>query len=100
MIDNRQTIAAIATPPGKGGIGIIRISGPLCLTILGSMGLNNPPPRQACFSSFKSSDGQLLDQGLAIYFPGPASYTGEDVVEIHAKNWRLLKAYWVAPWDA
>ena len=90
MIDNRQTIAAIATPPGKGGIGIIRLSGPLSLTILDSLGISKPTPREARFASFKNSSGQVLDQGLAIYFPGPASYTGEDVVEIHAHGGQFL----------
>jgi len=76
-----DTIAAIVTPPGSGGVGIVRISGPgtpaVAISILGTL----PTPRYATLSSFSSIDGEILDQGIAIYFPGPRSFTGEDVVE-------------------
>jgi tRNA modification GTPase len=75
-------IAAIATPPGRGGIGVIRISGKnltkLTETILGKL----PKPRYACLSQFLDTDGQVIDQGIALYFPAPNSYTGEDVLEL------------------
>ena len=78
-----DTIAAIATPPGKGGVGIVRVSGPLveqiASTILGKL----PQPRYALFSPFLDSHGQAIDNGLALYFPGPNSFTGEDVLELH-----------------
>lgn len=86
MTHHTDTIAAIATPAGRGGVGVIRISGPECLAIAGQL-LNNKilKPRYAHFSHFyNSSNDQLeaLDSGLAIYFPGPNSFTGEDVLEL------------------
>jgi len=78
-----DTIAAIATAPGKGGIGIVRVSGsdlrPLITGILGKF----PEPRKAIRSKFLDSRGEGLDEGLAIYFVGPASYTGQDSLELH-----------------
>lgn len=78
-----STIAAIATPPGRGGIGIIRISGPkasyAATAILGTL----PAPRYAHFSTFQAEDGTALDTGLSFYFPAPHSFTGEDVLELH-----------------
>ena len=75
-------IAAIATPPGRGGIGVIRISGKnltkLAETILGKL----PKPRYARLSQFLDTNGQIIDQGIALYFPAPNSYTGEDVLEL------------------
>jgi len=77
-----DTIAAIATPEGQGGVGIIRISGPktpaIALSLLGEV----PKPRYAHFSSFFDSKKQALDQGLALYFKAPHSFTGEDVLEL------------------
>lgn len=83
-MSTNETIAAIATAPGCGGVGIIRISGPESLfiakTIIG-LGLE---PRYAKFVTFRDSNGEAIDQGLGIYFPGPNSFTGEDVVEFQA----------------
>lgn len=88
-----ETIAAIATPPGRGGVGIIRLSGPQAYTIAHSLNGNKPlSPRMATFCSFYSfsEDAQsqqldaLIDQGIMIYFKAPHSFTGEDVVEIQA----------------
>ena len=77
------TIAAIATPPGRGGVGIVRVSGtgldPLIEGLVGIV----PPPRVATVATFRDGQGAPLDQGLALYFPAPASYTGETVVELH-----------------
>ncbi len=77
-----DTIAAIASPPGRGAIGVIRVSGPnvkpVAAAILGAL----PTPRSAHLSRFLDADGAALDQGLALYFPAPASYTGEDVLEL------------------
>lgn len=79
-----ETIAAIATAPGSGGIGIVRVSGPLCKTIaLGILG-HCPPPRHAAYLDFKEENGCLIDRGIAIYYAGPNSYTGEDVLELQA----------------
>lgn len=78
----KDTIAAIATAPGRGGVGVIRISGtdlkPLAEAIVGKL----PLPRYATYANFKAADGAVLDQGLALYFPGPGSFTGEDVLEL------------------
>jgi tRNA modification GTPase len=82
MIDNNDTIAAIATPPGRGGIGIVRISGPLALTIGTSIAGETPTPRQAMYCNFMDSAGSTLDKGIILYFSAPASYTGEDVIEL------------------
>ena len=78
----RDTIAAIATPAGKGGIGVVRVSGPqvpgIARAILGSV----PAPRHATFASFRDAQGERIDQGIALYYPGPHSYTGEPVLEL------------------
>jgi tRNA modification GTPase len=78
----KDTIVAIATAPGRGGIGVVRVSGnlalPIAQAILGSM----PTPRHAAYRDFLDDDGSLIDQGIAIYFPCPHSYTGEDVLEL------------------
>ena len=83
MTVQKETIAAIATPPGSGGVGMIRISGSasreIAINILG----NQPEPRIATYRSFKTADQQIIDQGLAIFFPAPDSFTGEDVLELH-----------------
>lgn len=77
-----DTIAAIATPPGVGGVGIVRVSGPavrqLATRLLGRL----PKPRLACFGAFRDEQGRTLDQGIALFFPGPHSFTGEDVLEL------------------
>ena len=77
------TIAAIATPPGRGGIGIVRISGAetplIARALLGQL----PAPRYATFTVFRDAHGGPLDQGLALYFPAPHSFTGEHVLELH-----------------
>jgi len=79
----RDTIAALATPPGRGGIGVIRVSGPLASSIAREILGEVPRPRRAVIRPFRDADGQTLDQGLALYFAAPASFTGEDVLELH-----------------
>jgi len=78
----RDTIAAIATPAGRGGIGVVRLSGPkvpeIAARILGFV----PEPRRAVFGRFLDADGALVDEGIALYFPAPHSYTGEPVLEL------------------
>jgi tRNA modification GTPase len=78
----RDTIAAIATAPAPGGIGVIRISGPQAPFLARALAGLLPPPRQARYVSLRDAAGELLDQGLLLYFPAPGSYTGEDVVEL------------------
>ncbi|MBK7984528.1 MAG: tRNA uridine-5-carboxymethylaminomethyl(34) synthesis GTPase MnmE [Candidatus Competibacteraceae bacterium] len=76
-----DTIAAVATPPGRGGIGVLRVSGPLSAAIVEAVSGILPPPRQAVVRRFRSSDGEILDEGVILHFPAPHSFTGEDVVE-------------------
>ena len=78
----QDTIAAIATPPGNGGVGIIRISGPSAFEIAKRITNKTPEPRQAIFTSFKDEECSVIDSGILLYFPNPASYTGEDTIEL------------------
>jgi tRNA modification GTPase len=82
MAPDRDTIAAIATPPGRGGIGVLRISGPHAQAIARGFCGRVPPPRLATLAKFRDTDGAALDTGLVLFFPAPHSYTGEDVVEL------------------
>lgn len=85
-----DTIVAISTPPGQGGIGIIRVSGSLVTKItpklLGSM----PIPRKATYSSFLNTDGTILEKVIALFFPKPHSSTGEDILEIHGHGGEII----------
>jgi tRNA modification GTPase len=78
-----DTIAAIATPPGRGGIGVVRVSGAGVPAIIEGIIGRALPPRTATLSTFRDVGGEPLDQGLALYFPAPHSYTGEPVLELH-----------------
>lgn len=78
-----DTICAVATPPGRGGIGIVRVSGPAAQRVAERILGRVPQPRAATRASFKDANGELVDAGLAFYYPRPASYTGEDVLELH-----------------
>ncbi|GGA30871.1 tRNA uridine-5-carboxymethylaminomethyl(34) synthesis GTPase MnmE [Dyella nitratireducens] len=79
---HHDTIAAIASAPGAAGVGVVRVSGPrapaMARVLLGS----EPSPRQAHFAAFRDAKGELIDRGLLLYFPAPASYTGEHVLEL------------------
>jgi len=78
-----DTIVAVATPPGRGGIGIIRLSGPLAAHIGAKLlGGTLPPPRHARYGPLCDQQGTPLDHGIALWFPAPHSFTGEDVVEL------------------
>jgi len=79
-----DTIAAIATPAGRGGVGIIRISGPQATGISKAVTGVLPEPRVATLADFCTADGVAIDHGLVLYFPAPNSFTGEDVVELQA----------------
>jgi len=76
-----DTIAAIATAPGRGGVGIVRVSGPGCRAIAEALLGRVPEPRRAELHRFRGIDGEPVDEGLALFFPAPASFTGEDVLE-------------------
>lgn len=83
MRNHEDTIVAPATPPGTGGIGIVRISGEkteaIARKLLGCL----PEPRAATYRNFRNAAGERLDVGLALYFPAPASFTGESILELH-----------------
>ena len=89
-MSSQDTIVAVASAPGRGAVGVIRISGPgvprIAAGILGTL----PPPRHARLSSFLDAQGQSLDEGLALYFPAPSSYTGEHVLELHGHGGVLI----------
>jgi len=77
-----HTIAAIATAPGRGGIGVVRVSGPRCRAIAEALFGRVPAPRTAELHRFRDAAGEPIDEGIALYFPAPASFTGEDVLEL------------------
>ncbi len=89
-MNSADTIAAIATPPGRGGIGVLRISGQNTREIAASICGTVPTPRHASLRTFSDGDGVPLDRGLAIFFPGPNSFTGDDVLELHAHGGPIL----------
>jgi len=77
-----DTIVAQATPPGRGGVGILRISGQAASLVAQEVLGKLPKPRYADYLPFRDTDGSTLDQGIALWFPGPNSFTGEDVLEL------------------
>jgi tRNA modification GTPase len=77
-----DTIAAVSTPPGRGGIGIVRVSGPDTAAIARALIGCLPAPRFAHYCGFRDAADTVIDRGVAVYFPGPASFTGEDVLEL------------------
>ncbi|TMG99009.1 MAG: tRNA uridine-5-carboxymethylaminomethyl(34) synthesis GTPase MnmE, partial [Betaproteobacteria bacterium] len=77
-----DVIAAIATPPGRGGIGIVRLSGPDLTDIVNGIIGRPLAPRVATSTAFHGAHGDTLDKGIALFFPAPASYTGENVLEL------------------
>jgi tRNA modification GTPase len=85
-----DTIVAAATPPGRGGIAIVRVSGPATPPIGASLLGTLPPPRIATSARFLAGDGSAIDHGLALYFPAPHSYTGEHVLELHGHGGPVL----------
>ncbi len=91
-----DTIVAGATPPGRGGIGIVRISGPKTREIATQMLGSLPTARHASVAVFAGSGGLTIDVGLAIYFPAPNSFTGEDVLELHGHGGPIVMDLLVA----
>ncbi|MBZ9566875.1 tRNA uridine-5-carboxymethylaminomethyl(34) synthesis GTPase MnmE [Modicisalibacter tunisiensis] len=85
-----DTIAALATPPGRGGVGIIRVSGPACRAIAEAVIGHCPAPRHARYGAFLGAAGQVVDEGIALFFPGPHSFTGEDVLELQGHGGPVL----------
>lgn len=82
MSEHGDTIAAIATPRGSGGVGIIRVSGADISALLENLQLGTPVPRTASLRKIHDANGRLIDEVLVLYFPAPASFTGEDVLEL------------------
>lgn len=88
--DEHDTIVAIATAPGRGGVGIVRVSGPLSGDIAAALIGKPPSPRHAHFTTFRDATGDTIDDGIALFFPGPRSFTGEDVLELQGHGAPLL----------
>jgi len=88
--NSTDTIAAIATASGAGGIGVVRVSGPLSQYIAVEILGHCPAPRHAAYLDFKQANGDLIDRGIAIFYPNPHSYTGEDVLELQAHGGTAL----------
>ena len=84
MSSQRETIAAIATAPGAGGVGIVRLSGARARAIAEAITDTPLTPRHAHYARFAAANGEILDDGIALYFKSPASYTGEDIVELQS----------------
>ena len=82
MTAAQDTIVAAATPPGRGGIGIVRISGPAARAIAAGLIGRMPAPRHATLADFLDAGGEPIDAGIALFFPGPGSFTGEDLLEL------------------
>ena len=82
MLPKSDNIVAIATAPGRGGIGVVRISGSNLTSVTSCVLGVLPHPRKATFTHFYDENGEVIDQGIAIFFPAPNSYTGEDILEL------------------
>ena len=96
-INPSDTIVAPATAPGRGGIGVVRLSGPGVPAIAAALlGGRLPEPRRATLATFRDGAGEAIDSGLALYFPGPHSYTGEAVLELHGHGGPAVLAALVA----
>lgn len=92
-MESPETICAVATAPGRAGVAIIRLSGPQSLPILTALTGQTPPPRQAQLANIRHPQtGDLMDQGLILYFPAPNSFTGEDIAELHIHGSRAVQS--------
>jgi tRNA modification GTPase len=85
-----DTIAAIATAPGRGAVGVVRISGPRAAAVAERLCGPLPPPRTAALRALRDAGGEIVDRGLVLHFPAPNSFTGEDVVELQAHGGTVL----------
>ena len=84
LVNSSDVIAALITPPGRGGVGIIRICGEQLDNFFVPLLGIKPAPRHAQLTTFLDAKGQHIDQGLVLYFPGTGSFTGEETLELHA----------------
>jgi tRNA modification GTPase len=89
-VTSRDTIAAIASAPGRGAVGVIRVSGPAAPQVADGILGRLPAPRRAQLSRFLDAEGRSIDEGLALYFPAPASYTGEHVLELQGHGGAVI----------
>ncbi|MDX1498411.1 MAG: tRNA uridine-5-carboxymethylaminomethyl(34) synthesis GTPase MnmE [Woeseiaceae bacterium] len=87
-----DTIVAAATPPGAGGVGVVRISGPAAAAIATAMLGSVPKARHATYRRFRDATGGVVDAGIALFFPAPGSYTGEDVLELQGHGGPVVMA--------
>jgi len=85
-----DTIVAQATAPGRGGVGIIRVSGDLASNVAMAVIGRIPKPRYADYCDFKNDQGEVIDQGIALYFKGPNSFTGEDVLDLQGHGGQIV----------
>ena len=85
-----DTIVAQITAPGRGGVGIIRVSGPLCRDVASNLVSKTLKPRYAHYLPFLDEDGSVIDEGIALFFPGPNSFTGEDVLELQGHGGQVI----------
>lgn len=85
-----ETITAIATAPGQAGVGIVRVSGPLAKNIATAMLGYTPKPRYAHYGAFLDQSGELIDEGIGLFFPNPHSFTGEDVFELQGHGGTII----------
>ncbi len=90
MSMRQQTIYALASGAGIAGVAVVRVSGPGCRAVLETMVGSAPPARRAVVRSIRSRTGGEIDQGLVLWFPGPGSFTGEDVVEFQVHGSRAV----------
>ncbi len=90
MLNTTETIAAIATAPGQSGVGIVRVSGPATKAIAERMLGFSPRPRYAHYGPFYDQQGELIDEGIGLFFPNPHSFTGEDVLELQGHGGTVI----------
>jgi tRNA modification GTPase TrmE len=90
MISSEEIIVAQTTPIGQGGVGIVRVSGPSLQKIARQLLGKSITPRMATYSVFRDSEQRVIDQGIAIYFPAPHSYTGEDILELQGHGSQMV----------
>ena len=86
-----DTIFALSSAPGRAGVAVLRVSGPAVAAVVEALtGQAPPPPRQACLRAFRSPSGAVIDRGLLLWFPGPKSFTGEDLAELQVHGGRAV----------
>src|SRR5690606_32631455 len=85
-----DTLYALATPPGRGAIAVVRLSGPATAQALDALGAGGLEPRRASLRALCDASGEVIDQALVLWMPGPASFTGEDCAELHIHGGRAV----------